>query len=68
MLLIYMLICYSVNCKTAKRCLTPKNTGALTPRLYFFYREHGLASPEPELFLLLKNNGILVMAAHPHKL
>jgi len=23
MMLIYKIICYSVNCKTAKRCLTP---------------------------------------------
>ena len=39
--------------------------GVLTPRLYFFYRERGFASPGAELLLWLANNGIMVMAARP---
>ena len=76
MLLIYMLVCYSVNCKTAKRC---KILERLHPDFTSF--TGSVASRVQELklkfFVRLANKGtnngnndkmVMVMAAHPHEL
>ena len=61
-------ICYSVNCTTAKRCLTPKNTGVLTSRLLLLLQGAWCRESRSWPFFHLANNGIMVMATRPHKL
>ena len=51
MLLMYMLICYLVNCKTAKDVSLPKIPERLPPDFTSFTGSvHGLGNPGAELF------------------
>ena len=68
MLLIYMWFVTQWTTQYLKDVSLPKIVVRLPPDIYFFYRECGLASPGAQPFFRLANNGIMVMAAGPHKL